>query len=868
MGLLTRTWSAMPFVGRLLVTASIALLVAGTAMLWVSARQEATEIIADLRSELARELHALPAALAETVIIGDYATLQQGLDSYVARPVIAAISFRDSTGTLVHSMDVHVPREAPAWFLGLFEVLDIEGGAAVTVGGRTYGELRLTLTARGRANRAWRHLQRHMEILLLAVLLDFLGIWLVLRQGLRPLQRLEEGTRALANGRLDSRLPEEGSPELRRLITSFNSMALSIQNAQQSLRDSEERLQLAIKGANDGLWDWNLLTNEVYLAPRWKEMVGYRDDELPNALATFESLLCPDDRSRVLREIERCHRGDIPVFALEFRLRRKDGGWCWVLSRGEVLRGEDARPVRMVGYNTDISERKAQEERIGRLATAMEHAAEEIFITDVQGNIVYVNPAQRSLTGFADEEVIGRELALFALEGGDGTETRQIREALRRGQKWEGRLQVLTRNGTPLLMETIIVPIRDADGQVAGSVCTRRDITRQVATERQLSHAQKMEAIGSLAGGIAHDFNNILAAIMGFTELAIMQADTGGTMPELLSHIQKGCIRARDLVRQILAFSRRAEQRKAPLELRALVKESLQLLRASIPSTIEIRQEITSPATILADITQVHQVILNLCTNAYQAMGEKGGILAVSLRDIDMVADEPVLASDDLPAGRYVVLEVSDNGCGMDNETMKNIFEPYFTTKPMGQGTGLGLAVVHGIVKSHGGRISVYSEPGHGTRFRVYFPVVDACVLNGTSGEPAQSPRGNNERIMFVDDEQEIRRFVGQMLPGFGYRIDLFAEGASALARLRQDPLAYDLLITDMSMPLMDGKTLAREALALRPDLPVILCTGYSALINADRARAMGIQGYIQKPVHMLDLLALIRKTLESAARP
>jgi len=497
-----------------------------------------------------------------------------------------------------------------------------------------------------------------------------------------------------------------------------------------------------------------------------------------------------------------------------------------------------------------------------RLAAAMEHAVEEIILTDARGMITYVNPAQRSITGYADEEVLGRELARFGVDVDDSAGTQKIREILRSGEKWEGRLQGRNRAGKHLLLATTIAPILDSEGRMTGHVATRRDITQQVETGRQLAQAQKMEAIGTLAGGIAHDFNNILTAIMGFTQLALLQPGLDNTLRDLLAHIQQGSNRARDLVRQILAFSRKAERRMAPLQLGPLVKESLQFLRASISTAVEIRQDIASSATVLADVSQLHQVVLNLCTNAYQAMGEEGGILAVSLREIDCETGSMLLPAEPLPPGRYVVLEVSDTGCGMDRETMSKIFEPYFTTKEVGKGTGLGLAVVDGIIKSHGGRISVDSDQGKGTQFRVYLPVVDACELESTSPETAMSLRGNDELCMFVDDEEAIRQLVGQALPRFGYRVELFSEGASALARLRQDPASFALLITDMNMPVMDGKTLAQEAMKLRPDLPVILCSGFSALINADKARALGIREYVQKPVGML---ASFRRKPESS---
>jgi hypothetical protein len=370
-------WSRVPFIGRLLVTASIALLVAGAAMVLVAARQEAAEIHDDLRTELAKELETLPGALAETVVVGDFTTLQQTLKHYVARPLISRVEFHDTGNTSLVSVDAPIASRAPAWFLSLLDFSDREGSAPVTVGGRNYGELRLTLTARGLANRAWIHLQNHMAILLLAILTDFLGIWLVLRSGLAPLKQVEAGARAMANGDLDIRLEPEGSPELRSVIESFDQMAESVRRAQADLKKSEERLQLAINGVNDGIWDRDLRSNEIYLSPKLKEMVGYQDEELPNVYATFESLLHPDDKDGVLLAINRYLNREIPTYNVEFRFRHKDGSWRWILARGDALRDTQGHPYRMIGSHTDITERKKSEAELQQYRQHLEDLVAE-----------------------------------------------------------------------------------------------------------------------------------------------------------------------------------------------------------------------------------------------------------------------------------------------------------------------------------------------------------------------------------------------------------------------------------------------------------------------------------------------------------
>ncbi len=385
---------------------------------------------------------------------------------------------------------------------------------------------------------------------------------------------------------------------------------------------------------------------------------------------------------------------------------------------------------------------------------------------------------------------------------------------------------------------------------------------------RQLQQSQKMEAIGTLAGGIAHDFNNILTVIIGYTELAKLHSDSlckHSPCPagKELDQVLRAADRAKELVRQILTFSRRQDGEKVPLKLLPILQESLELLRASLPQSIEIKTKITcGNIRLLANAVQLQQILMNLGTNAHHAMRETGGILAVEAECIELEEFDEKSKHLLLAPGRYLLLKVCDNGCGMERALLDKIFDPYFTTKPPDQGTGMGLAVVHGIVKSHGGHISVYSEPGKGTSFLIYLPMLEEKGET-VSEELPEELRGGDERILVVDDEPQVAEMQARLLASLGYRVIHDSQPLHAMERFRDAPQDFDLIITDMTMPKMNGANLAQEVMRIRPDMPVILCTGFSELVNEDKARSLGIKAFAMKPLARKSIAALIRRVLE-----
>ncbi len=380
--------------------------------------------------------------------------------------------------------------------------------------------------------------------------------------------------------------------------------------------------------------------------------------------------------------------------------------------------------------------------------------------------------------------------------------------------------------------------------------------------EDQLRQARKLEAVGTLAGGVAHDFNNMLSIILGNAELAMEDIPETSPARQNLERITSACIRARDVVRQLLSFSRKSDIEKRPMNLTLLVKESVKLLRASIPSNIEVMEDIhMTAAAVLADPTQVHQILMNLCTNASHAMSEHGGILEIGVRETDLDGDRTERFRD-LRPGRYVELTVSDTGQGIAPEIQDKIFDPYFTTKAVGEGTGMGLSVVRGIAGSHGGAAAVESQPGKGATFRVVFPAMTGAPAEAPPPD-APLPRGN-ERILYVDDEGDVADMVTELLARLGYDATAMTDPVEALERFQSDPGQYDLIMTDLTMPFVPGDRLAREILSLRPDIPVMLCTGFSDKITEEAAMEMGIKKYIEKPIDKRELARAVRSLLDA----
>jgi PAS domain S-box-containing protein len=532
----------------------------------------------------------------------------------------------------------------------------------------------------------------------------------------------------------------------------------------------------------------------------------------------------------------------------------------------------------------DIAERKQVEETL-RASEALNRSIVEampggIIQVSQEGRIVRANAEAQHILGLTYDRHTNRFAAYTAPQfvWEDGRPCKEKEDPIARCLATHKPQQATTMgirhpDGTITWAVFTAIPLRaPATGELIGAVTTFLDITerKQAEEERKLLEAQlrqshKMEAIGTMAGGIAHDFNNILGAILNFTELAQYEVPSeSGTAANLREVLQAGR-RAKALVQQILTFSHQSEMQRQPVQLALLVKETLTLLRASLPTTIDVQQDIAEDSgVVLADPTQMHQILMNICTNAEYAMRETGGILAIRVQEVEV--DAAMIASHpQLRPGPYVCLTIRDTGQGMPPDMVGRIFDPFFTTKSVGEGTGMGLAVVHGIVVQHGGAITVESTLGVGSTFTIYLPRGRATVEKRTPSREGSTPQGTG-RILFVDDEVTITHSMSLLLESLGYEVSGHTSGQEALATFRVEPQRFDLVITDQTMPHMTGETLAKEVRQLRPDIPIILCTGFSHVMNAEKAHTLGIDAFCMKPVTVRDLGMTIQQVLTQRA--
>ncbi|PKN08866.1 MAG: hypothetical protein CVU73_06450 [Deltaproteobacteria bacterium HGW-Deltaproteobacteria-8] len=566
----------------------------------------------------------------------------------------------------------------------------------------------------------------------------------------------------------------------------------------------------------------------------------------------------PEERERIRANIESL-TPEAPVNSHEHTLVLPDGsiGWQSWTDRALFDAGGNIRAFQSVGV--DITARKQSEIELKRLHRAIDHAAEGVLITDKNGIITYINPALEHMTGLSSDEARKHGLSVQEVQQTVLQHQDSAVSLDECGGVWRGTSSFARPHGQNVEVEFTVSAIRDTDGEVMSFVAVCRDVTEKRLLERQLWQAQKMEALGTLAGGIAHDFNNILASIMGFTELALDDTPPESRARGSLARVLKASSRAKELVRQILTFSRRTEREQHTLHADKVIGEALRLMEASLPKNIEISASLQAQdCAILADPSQTHQIVMNLCTNAAQAM-KSGGRMSVATRLVRL-GDNSLANPHRLPAGQYLSLTVEDTGEGIAPDVLGRIFDPFFTTKGSGEGTGLGLAVVHGIVLSLGGTVFAESEPGQGARLTMLLPTAP------DSPAPAHEPYPGNptgrERILLVDDESDLLDMVCQFLEPLGYQVAPHNQPETALEAFLASPQSFDLVLTDQSMPRLSGIQLATRLREVRPDLPVVLCSGFSMVIPPDRIQALGKAWLLAKPFTSGELTRVVRQAL------
>ena len=644
---------------------------------------------------------------------------------------------------------------------------------------------------------------------------------------------------------------------------------------------SESKYRLLAENLSDIIWILDLERMIfTYISPSVQRMQGYTPEEI--IPLPLEKFLKPESYEKMIKilkeelEIEG-KPGIDPERSRTFEVQmiRKNGTCLWAEMSINFIRNIEDQPVGVIGVTRDITERKEVEdklkegeERYGMLFNSIKDA---VFVHQPAsdgglGKYIEVNDVACKRYGYHREEFLNLSpLDISSSRQNNEDADHYTRKILAEKYGVFERIHK-TRDNKEFPVE-VSAYLFDFHGKPT-IISIARDITERkraeeekTALETQLQQAQKMEGIGTLAGGIAHDFNNLLSPIMLHAELAMSDLPQNDPLQHSMKEIYKACLRARDLVKQILTFARKGSEEKIAMKSSLIIKDSIRFLRSVIPTTINIHYDTrTDQDTILADPTQVNQIIMNLCTNAAHAMNEKGGTLKVILDNEDISYSRATRLAG-LKPGKYLKISVHDTGSGISPDFIGKIFEPYYTTKNVGEGTGLGLAIVHGIVKSYDGDIKVESNPGKGTTFHVYLPLVDTEILD--HDDTTSDIQRGTESLLIVDDEKAAVDISCKMFEKLGYRVTAITSSIEALEVFRNNPENFDLVITDMTMPNMTGEDMAKEIMSIKPGIPVILCTGFSDKIDEKKAKAMGIACFIMKPIIISEIAKNIREVLD-----
>jgi PAS domain S-box-containing protein len=636
-----------------------------------------------------------------------------------------------------------------------------------------------------------------------------------------------------------------------------------LKSAEEALHQREKDLKRSQRISRLGSWRLDLKTNQVEWTEELYRMYGFDPALPPPPYTEHVKLFTPESWKRLSTALDETSKRGMP-YELELETTRGNGnnGWMWVY--GEAEKDADDNIIRLWGAAQDITDRKQIELALRESEEKFRNFTEQSFVGFYiieDGLLKYVNPKFAELFGYTVDECLD---GMHVRDLVHPEDLATVQEQIRRRVTGEidtvqYKLRGVNKNGKTIHLEVYGSSLMHKGRSVA--IGALLDITKELEMEKRIFQSQRMESIGTLAGGIAHDFNNILFPIIGMAEMLIDDLPEGSIERENVEEIYRAGRRGQDLVKQILAFSRQSEHMLIPTRIQNILKEVLNLSRASIPSYIEIDQNIQqNSGLVIADPSQIHQIGMNLITNAYHAVEKSGGNISVRLYERVIMDSDSI--GVDMKSGKYVVLSVSDTGHGMSKEIMQKIFDPYFTTKEQGKGTGLGLATVYGIVKEHKGYIDVHSKIGKGSTFDIYLPLMPGSETAGVI-DVIEKYQGGDERILLVDDEESVVKIEKKMLEGLGYAVTARLHSFEALETFKANPYSFDLVITDMTMPCLLGTQLAEKILSVRADMPIIICTGFSERVNGENVQSVGASAVIMKPVLKSKLAETIRKVLD-----
>jgi PAS domain S-box-containing protein len=636
----------------------------------------------------------------------------------------------------------------------------------------------------------------------------------------------------------------------------------SYKRLEESLRLSHERFQIVAKATNEAVWDWNLLTDSLWWNEGYQNLFGYSPDEISPGIESWKSNIHPDEVNRVWQGIQQTIEHKVNAWSDEYRFRRRDGTYAWIFDRGYLMLDAAGKPSRMIGAMQDISNWKEAEGQIEEQAALLDQTRDAIFVRKLEGELQFWSKGAERTYGWTRDEVIGRNVA--ELLYGETSKFDEINRVVLREGDWSGEARHRTKRNDELIVEARSTLVRDKEGNPKSVIAINTDVTEKKKIEAQFLRAQRVESIGTLAGGIAHDLNNILTPIMLSLEvLGTKSTDphTLGTLETLKVSAQRGA----DIVRQILSFARGMEGQRVEIQPRHLVGDLKSIIADTFPKDIAVDIAIPEqPWTIQGDPTQLHQILLNLCVNARDAMPD-GGLLSIAVENVTLDAQYASMHVE-AKAGRYVVLSVTDTGTGIPAAILDKIFEPFFTTKELGRGTGLGLSTVLAIVKSHGGFVNVYSEPGSGTTFKVYLPALEELAGAVTETNVlAALPRGKGETILIIDDESSILVISAQTLEAFGYRALTANDGTEAITLYAENQHDIAAVVTDMSMPIMNGAATIRALTKINPSVKIIAASGLQTNASGPEALGLNVKDFLIKPYTAETLLTAVRKVLESS---